>query len=656
MDVAPEDWTERAKENMKKFLNRGGASRGDEPQTLAGAALENTLGYALNLTMKDPNEWTDDELQQEYMEQLCFYDAESRKTIDKLTQQMYAQGTVPDEPCQLTILPIELYAEGKLYEVALFRYQFGDREATEPKYVDSYGRVYGSFRDFLRNNKYPSAEMMYPREGRLEPGEDKTVLYEVGKTPAWKAYYFKALDIATGIIGIAGATGAIFLSGGIATPFVAASIGSALYATGRSIDVLRDKSAHQESLNPFRDSESRTAWLSLTAHVLTFGTMPHISALSGVASTSHSIATGFKVCNFINETGNIISDLVICDTLSAMHSNYYNASIETRLAHAASICFWTKTTISIRQAELMMKNNAIVALKLFGFEDHCCEYFNNDSHAIDIGLRIAKHSLETNVQIVSDPTDPGAIRIDGTRFPFTELLRLEPTEVEGLFDALQGVSAAPDERALFDEIRALVCVVCETPERKDKGEKDKLSALVRLLTVEAERECLPVSDVMEMLLQTYGAIKRGEARADVNPTTVRLSVEHGGLCVGRALWMHLKTAYILFASKQTPSHPPAEDGAQPIPGDQSANDEDKETDRLVRVVLELSEKQCCQLSEVIRRDPNYFSIFKQKSLQTIDPSGAPQTDPQREQHLYSQLKENILKALDQQQQKDGSSS
>uniref|UniRef100_A0A182W1S3 DUF4781 domain-containing protein n=1 Tax=Anopheles minimus TaxID=112268 RepID=A0A182W1S3_9DIPT len=649
MEVSAEEWMERAKENMKKFLNRGGASRGDEPQTLVGAALENTLGYALNLTMKDPNEWTDDELQQEYMEQLCFYDTESRKTIDKLTQQMYAQGVVSDEPCQLTILPIELYAEGKLYEVALFRYQFGDLQATEPKYVDSYGRVYGSFRDFLRNNKYPSAEMMYPREGRLEASEEKTVLYEVGKTPAWKAYYFKALDIATGIIGIAGATGAIFLSGGIATPFVAASIGSALYATGRSIDVLRDKSAHQESLNPFLDSESRTAWLSLTAHVLTFGTMPHISALSGVASTSHSIATGFKVCNFINETGNIISDLVICDTLSAMHSNYYNASIETRLAHAASICFWTKTTISIRQAELMMKNNAIVALKLFGFEDHCCEYFNNDSHAIDIGLRIAKHSLETNVQIVSDPSDPGAIRIDSTRFPIVELLRLEPNEVELLFEALQGISSTPSDRALFDEMRTLV------HSAKGSGEEDKLSVLVRLLATEAERECLPVSDIMEMLLQTFSAIKRYEESAKVKPTTFQLSMEHEGLCVGRGLWLRLKRAYILFASKRTPTlpvqlAPGAAGDTKPTDSEPTADDEDKDSDRLIRAVLELSELQCCQLTEIIRRDPNYFSIFKQKSLEVVEDDetteGKTTTANQTELLLYEKLKANILNALE----------
>ncbi|XP_053670648.1 uncharacterized protein LOC128720971 [Anopheles nili] len=646
MEVTPEEWTERAKENMKKFLNRGGACRGDEPQTLVGAALENTLGYALNLTMKDPNEWTDDELQQEYMEQLCFYDAESRKTIDKLTQQMYAQGVVAEEPCHLTILPIELYAEGKLYEVALFRYQFGDCNVTEPKYVDSYGRVYGSFRDFLRNNKYPSAEVMYPREGRLEAGEDKTVQYEVGKTPAWKAYYFKALDIATGIIGIAGATGAIFLSGGIATPFVAASIGSALYATGRSIDVLRDKSAHQESLNPFRDSESRTAWLSLTAHVLTFGTMPHISALSGVASTSHSIATGFKVCNFINETGNIISDLVICDTLSAMHSSYYNASIETRLAHAASICFWTKTPISIRRAELMMKNNAIVALKLFGFEDHCCEYFNNDSHAIDIGLRIAKHSLEYNVLIGSDPSEPGTIRIDGTRFPIKALLRLEPNEVELLFDALQGVTATPGDRALFHELCLLVRPTSGLPptENEDDG---KLHTLVRFLAEEATRECLPVNELMEILLQTYAVVKRCEELAHVSPTTFGLSVEQGGLCIGRGLWMRLKPAYILLASKRTTPLPADQttDGKL-LQDDPSKSTEDKDTERVVRAILDLNEEQCVRLTEVVRQDPNYLCIFKQKPHDAKTGDAVSNAEGQQDEQLYRNLKENILRALE----------
>uniref|UniRef100_A0A182J8N9 DUF4781 domain-containing protein n=1 Tax=Anopheles atroparvus TaxID=41427 RepID=A0A182J8N9_ANOAO len=644
MEIAPEEWIERAKESMKKFLNRGGASRGDEPQTLSGAALQNTLGYALNLTMKDPNQWTDEELQLEYMEQLCFYDEESCKTIDKLSQQIYGQGgVVPEEPCHLTILPIELYAEGKLYEVALFRYQFGDLNASEPKYVDSYGRVYGTFRDFLRNNKYPSAEMMFPKEGRLKADEEKLVEFEICKTPAWKAYYFKALDIATGIIGIAGATGAIFLSGGIATPFVAASIGSALYATGRSIDVLRDKSAHQESLNPFRDSESRTAWLSLTAHVLTFGTMPHISALSGVASTSHSIATGFKVCNFINETGNIISDLVICDTLSAMHSNYYNASIETRLAHAASICFWTKTVISIRQAELMMKNNAIVALKLFGFEDHFCDYFNNDSRAIDIGLRIVKHSLESNVLIASDPEDRSAIRIDGIRFGMKAVLACEPNEVEGLFDILLGVSTA-SERELFEEVRLLA-----QPETDDDGQ---LSALIHFLRVEAEREHLPVTEMTEMLLQTYASVRRCEKMINVNTTTFGLSVANG-IRVGQGLHLRLKPAYILFASKR--SHVACTDQGKKSSGRNEIttatdSENDRQTDRLLRVVLELSVEQCARLTEVIRRDPNYISIFKQKPTTANGPSEANEKlvdqEEDQEQLLYDKLKEDILVAFE----------
>ncbi|XP_058055186.1 uncharacterized protein LOC131206592 [Anopheles bellator] len=642
MDVPAEEWIERATENMKKFLNRGGACRGDEPQMLIGAPLQNTLGYALNLAMKDPNTWTDEELQLEYMEELCFYDAESRKTIDKLTQQMYGQGSVvAKESCHLTILPIELYAEGKLYEVALFRYQFGDLQSSEPKYVDSYGRVYESFRDFLRNNKYPSAEMMYPLEGRLVAGEKKTVLYGICQTPAWKAYYLKALDIATGIIGVAGATGAIFLSGGLATPFVAASIGSALYATGRSIDVLRDKSAHQESLNPFRDSESRTAWLSLTAHVLTFGTMPHISALSGVASTSHSIATGFKVCNFINETGNIISDLVICDTLSAMHSNFYNASIETRLAHAASICFWTKTIISIRQAELMMKNNAIVALKLFGFEDHFSEYFNNDSRAIDIGLRIVKHSLASNELIASDPDDPGAIRIDGLRFTIRSLLTLDPPEVEQLFDFLHGL-CTPADRQLFEEVRDLVIA----PENSADG---RLAALVRLLADEAEREGLSAATLMQMLLQTYSFVRDCEKSLNnVSPaaaTTFKISPSEG-LGVGRGLWMGVTVAYMVFALKR-PLPPSSDRTAEAADDDFGISECDRQRDRLVRVVLDLTAEQCTQLTKAIRCNPDVLSRLKQGAAERSgEESDNPVVEIGSQQLLFDRLKQEILAACE----------
>lgn len=570
MEISREGWIDRAQENMKKFLNRGGSCRGDEPQLLQGASLENTLGYALSLTMKNPNEWTDEELQMEYMEQLCFYDEESCKTIDKLVQQMY-NGIHRNVTCRLTILPIELYSEDKLYEVPLFRYQFQQATDTEPKFIDSIGRVYQNFNDFLKNNKYPSAEMMYPKGGRLEATNLKNVTYDICKTPAWKNYYFKALDIATGIIGIAGATGAIFLSGGIAAPFIAASVGSAIYATGRSIDVLRDKSAHQESLNPLSDSESRTAWLSLTAHVLTFGTMPHISALSGVASTSHSIATGFKVCNFINETGNIISDLVICDTLSAMHSSYYNANIETRLAHAASICFWTKTVISIRQAELMMKNNAIVALKLFGFEDHFCEYFNNDSRAIDIGLRIVKNSLQNNVTIASDKMDTKAITIDGLKFDIETLLKLEPEEVEKLFDILHAIGDDKDREA-FGELRML----CE-------NDVD----LVRLISKEAESENLPGHEMAEMLLKVY------EAMRNQDKFKMSLSLAEG-VCIGHGLKLGIKTAYIIFASKA----------------------EHKSVAPLIDAVLELPQEQCEALTKIIKTKSDYISIFKLKPSDT----------------------------------------
>lgn len=51
----------------------------------------------------------------------------------------------------------------------------------------------------------------------------------------------KTADISTGVLGIAGAMGTLFLSGGAALPFVLAGIGSALYSTARSTYHLVDR-------------------------------------------------------------------------------------------------------------------------------------------------------------------------------------------------------------------------------------------------------------------------------------------------------------------------------------------------------------------------------------------------------------------------------
>lgn len=271
-----------------------------------------------------------------------------------------------------------------------------------------------------------------------------------------------------------------------------------------------------------------------------------------------------------------------------MHSNYYNASIETRLAHAASICFWTKTVISIRQAELMMKNNAIVALKLFGFEDHFCEYFNNDSRAIDIGLRIVKHSLQNNVTIASDKTDAKAITIDGLKFDIETLLKLEPEEVEKLFDILQAVSSDLD-RTAFGELRML----CESD-----------VDLVRLISAEAEREKLPGNELAEMLLKVH------ESMSSQDKFKMSLNVQDG-ICIGNGLMMGIKAAYIIFASK----------------------DEHQAVAPLIDAVLELPPEQCEALTKIIKTKPDYISIFKLK------PSDASSEE------ISSKLRNEISKAL-----------
>jgi hypothetical protein len=207
MEISKEEWVVKGKDNIQRFLQRGGHEKGDEEQMLDGVHLNNTIGYALSLKLKDPEEWTDEEKELEEKQSFCYYVDEQRETIDKIVDKIY-DDVNRDVPCRLVILPVELYVDGKIFEVPLFRYRFqlvdGGEMEPEWKFVDSIGRFYSTFEDFLKNNKYPSAEFMVPADGHLMPNENGEVKVIMGKTPAYKNYYLKALDIATGIIGIAG--------------------------------------------------------------------------------------------------------------------------------------------------------------------------------------------------------------------------------------------------------------------------------------------------------------------------------------------------------------------------------------------------------------------------------------------------------------------
>lgn len=122
-----------------------------------GAQLLNTIGIALNVHFSDPTSWTEEELEDAEDGKLCFFKGESKEAIllvvDKISEEF--KGKLP---FSIAVLPIQLYAKGKLYSLSLFRIKVKQKE----KFVDNIGRVYSNFTDWKENNVLPPGKVCYP--------------------------------------------------------------------------------------------------------------------------------------------------------------------------------------------------------------------------------------------------------------------------------------------------------------------------------------------------------------------------------------------------------------------------------------------------------------------------------------------------------------
>ena len=164
MEVDESEWLTKARGNIDKYLNRGGPGKGDEPQFLDGCNLLNFIGFAMGLPEADPAEFIQipSKLKKASEGDLCFYTGDSRRAIDVIADRIV-------EKCEanlITVLPIEIYLNGKLYEVPLFRVQ---RDMSSSAFfVDNVGHSYDSFSDWKDHNVLPPCRMLYPANGRLE--------------------------------------------------------------------------------------------------------------------------------------------------------------------------------------------------------------------------------------------------------------------------------------------------------------------------------------------------------------------------------------------------------------------------------------------------------------------------------------------------------
>lgn len=101
---------------------------------------------------------------------------------------------------RMTVIPIVLYHEGKIYEMTVF--WVIDKKG-ENRFIDSVGRYYETFNDWKRNNLLPPGKVVYPKDGRLTRTDNRPSNVCLMNTPTnseWRKFW-GVVDSSSGIIG-----------------------------------------------------------------------------------------------------------------------------------------------------------------------------------------------------------------------------------------------------------------------------------------------------------------------------------------------------------------------------------------------------------------------------------------------------------------------
>lgn len=364
MEVLESEWVAKAIGNVDKYLNRGGPLQGDVPQKLGGVELVNNIGFAMGLPLVDPSNWTARELEFAKTGNLPFFQGDALKAIQVIVDRI-TELCSGDTTNYITILPVELYSNGKLYELPLFR--VSRYEKSQRYFVDNIGRSYTSFSDWYNNNRLPPGIMLYPGDGVLKQREGfQYSNCHKDDTPSNRTStkVARGVDIGASVVGIASAVGATVLSGGWALPFIIAGVGTAGYGTIRSTVNLVDRGTHGESINPFTNSESRMLWLGIAANLVSFGAMGATMRLGSLVANGKNISEAFRlVVNIANGVNLGVSGVATLNSVIYMICNWDDMSKADVLIQCVSIAFWTKGAITYKTAGTLIKDYQAAAYK-----------------------------------------------------------------------------------------------------------------------------------------------------------------------------------------------------------------------------------------------------------------------------------------------------
>lgn len=358
MEVNSSEWQSKAVNNITKYLHRGGNCKGDEPQFIGDSDLLNTIGFAMGLPMSNPDNWTEAQKKESLEGKLVIYEGKAREAIDVVADQIRSCCGVGNKTkIYVTVLPIELYYNGKLYEVPLFRVKRYSNSKNH--YVDNVGRYYSSFSDWFEFNKLPLGKMAYPYQLKLslKSGSEKANVY-VADTPCSRvdAKTARGLDTVAAVAGLSSSVALMFVTGGLAAPLVGTALVTAGYGTTRAGYQLVEKAAHGENINPFTNSESRTLWLGIAANMTSFGAMGATMRLTSLAARGRNISDAMRLVGDIaNGTNVAVSGIAILNTTVFMINNHEDLSAADLLMHGASIAFWAKGVFCYKTSNTIIR-------------------------------------------------------------------------------------------------------------------------------------------------------------------------------------------------------------------------------------------------------------------------------------------------------------
>lgn len=164
----------------------------------------------------------------------------------------------------------------QIYSTPIFKIRYSNKTCNEETwYIDRNGRVYKSWIDYIKNNTLPQCTMVLPKDGFYHPDpsyeiteEYSTVWLEILDSPACsvQATIFKYGDITSTIVGTCGiclGVASIFTPiGPLVMGATVASGVSGVWATGRSVQNLVDRSSHEQNIG-LTNRDSFCSWLTV---------------------------------------------------------------------------------------------------------------------------------------------------------------------------------------------------------------------------------------------------------------------------------------------------------------------------------------------------------------------------------------------------------